>query len=128
DGAEGDRAPGAHRPGVPGRAGHRALLLIEDEVIEGEPAGHRRAQRHGLDDGGVPGRLVVRAGLARAVVRVAVDLQTPARRSAACSSRCGAPSPVSPASTATASFTRSLTRACFAAGSSQSMTGLPGRE
>ena len=48
--------------------------------------------------------------------------------SAAASSRCGASGPVSSASTASASFTRALTRFSLAAGSSQSMSGLPGWE
>ena len=42
------------------------------------------------------------------------------------SSRCGASGPVSSASTASTSFTRALTRFSLAAGSSQSMSGLPG--
>src|SRR5258708_12399881 len=74
-GAEGDRPLGAHRPDMPRRAGHWAVVLAEDEVVEGEPARHRRAQRHRLDDRVVPGRLVVRAGLAGAVAGVAVDFQ-----------------------------------------------------
>ena len=38
-----------------GRASHGALLLINGEVIKGEPAVHGRAYRPGLDDGVVPG-------------------------------------------------------------------------
>ena len=48
--------------------------------------------------------------------------------SAAASSRSGAPSAASSASTASASLTRSDTSASLAAGSSQSMSGLPGLE
>src|SRR5260370_8172877 len=61
---------------MPGRAGHRALLLVDDEVVQGEPAGHRRAQRPGLDHRVVPGLAVVSAGLAGAVGRVTIDLQS----------------------------------------------------
>jgi hypothetical protein len=48
--------------------------------------------------------------------------------SAAAASRSGASGPARTSSTASASLTRSLTRPCFAAGSSQSMSGLPVRE
>ena len=47
--AEGHRPFRAHRPGVPGRAGDRAGRLIDGEIVEGEPAGHGRTQRLGLD-------------------------------------------------------------------------------
>src|SRR5260221_276269 len=148
---EGDGPLAAHQPGMPGRAGHRALLLVDDEVVQGEPAGHRRAQRPGLDHRVVPGLAVVSAGLAGAVGRVTIDLQSlllprpsvPSESSAAstpspatsastptapaaASSRSGEAGPASSASTASASFTRSLTRSCLACGSSQSISGLPG--
>ena len=59
---------------MPGQTGHRALLFVDREVVEGEPAGRGRAQRDGLDDGVVPGGGVVRAGLA---ARMAVQEQPP---------------------------------------------------
>ena len=80
-GAESHRPGRAHRPGDAVRAGDGALLLVHDEVIDRETAGHRRAQRPGLDDGVVPAVTVVSAGLAAAVRRVAVHLQPlPVRR------------------------------------------------
>src|SRR5207342_1118237 len=74
-GAEGDGPALAHRADLPGGAGDGALLLVDGEVIEGEPAVHGRAQRLRLDDGGVPGVAVGGAGLPAAVGRVSVDLQ-----------------------------------------------------
>jgi len=50
------------------------------------------------------------------------------KASAAAGSRSGEPGPASASSTASASFTRSLTSFSLAAGSSQSIGGLPGRE
>src|SRR6266702_1063908 len=80
-GAEGHGPVLAHLAGDAVRAGDGAAVLVHDEVIDGEAAGHRRAQRPGLDDGVVPAVTVVSAGLAAAVRRVAVHLQPlPARR------------------------------------------------
>jgi len=40
------RGPGrAHRPDLPRRAGHRAVVLVHGEIIDGKTAGHRRAHR-----------------------------------------------------------------------------------
>ena len=74
-GAEGEGPGLAHLADLPGRAGDGALLLIDGEVIKGEPAGHGRAHRPGLDDSVVPGVPVGRAGLPAGVGRVAVNLQ-----------------------------------------------------
>src|SRR5205807_8683430 len=41
----------ADRAGVAGRTGHRARLLVDDEVINGEPTLDRRPQRLRLDHG-----------------------------------------------------------------------------
>ena len=60
---------------MPGRAGHRTLVLVDGEIIEGKPAGHGGLQRLGLDHGVVPGVPAGGPGLAAAVGRVAVHLQ-----------------------------------------------------
>src|SRR5205814_7912388 len=60
--AEGDGAGRAHRPGVAVRASDGTVVLVEGEVVEGEPVGDRAGQRLWFDDnvmagvaGGVPG-------------------------------------------------------------------------
>ena len=45
---EGSDPGPAERHGVPGRAGHRPLLLVHGEVIDGEPALHRGRAVAGL--------------------------------------------------------------------------------
>src|SRR6266849_2720924 len=72
--------PGGHpgpaeRDGVPGRAGHRALLLADGEVINGEPALHRGLQRLGLDHRPVAGVVDRAAQVTGAVGGIAVPGQ-----------------------------------------------------
>jgi hypothetical protein len=73
--AEGHRAGLAHWPGDAGRAGDRARILLDSEVIHREPAGHGRAQRRGLYHCVMPGVAVGGAGFPAAVLGVTVDLQ-----------------------------------------------------
>src|SRR5258708_1228681 len=54
-GAEGGDAGAAETDGVPGRAGDRSGLLIDGEVVHGEPALDRGPQRLGLGHRLVPG-------------------------------------------------------------------------
>src|SRR5271166_2502929 len=74
-GAEGDDPVLAHLADLPGRAGDGAGLLVDGEVIEGEPAGHGRLQRFRLDDSVVPVLAVGGPGLTAAVGRVTVNLK-----------------------------------------------------
>src|SRR5207342_393821 len=55
--AEGGDAVAAEGHGVSVRAGDRAPLLVNGEVIDGEPARYRDPQRLGLDHRPVPGPL-----------------------------------------------------------------------
>src|SRR5258707_1757894 len=52
--AEGGDPGAAERHGMPGRAGHRAGLLVRGEVGDGEAALHRSLQRLGLDHRAMP--------------------------------------------------------------------------
>src|SRR5215467_7666316 len=61
--------------GDPGGAGDGSGLFVEGEVVNGEPAGHGRAQRGGFDDGGVPGGGQGGAGIATAIGAVGQHLQ-----------------------------------------------------
>jgi hypothetical protein len=54
-GSEGDVAAGGDAPGDLVRAGDGAFVLVDGEVVEGEPALDRRLQRLGLDHRGIPG-------------------------------------------------------------------------
>src|ERR1700722_2511126 len=72
--AEGHRPGGAHLPGVPGGAGDGADVLIDVEVVEGEPTLDGRSQRLGLDHGVVSTGTVGGAGRSGAIGGVAVDL------------------------------------------------------
>ena len=56
-GAEGDMAARGDRAGDAGRAGHRAVLLVDGEVIASESSGHGGLHRLGLDHRLVPGVL-----------------------------------------------------------------------
>src|SRR5438105_6802968 len=72
---EAHRPFGAHRPGMPAGAGDGAGVLIDAEIVTGEPALDGRAQRLGLDHGVVPTGTVGGAGLSGAVGGVAIHLQ-----------------------------------------------------
>lgn len=50
------------RPRESVRAGHGAGLVIDGEVVQGEPARHRRPQRERLDERNMPGLGPVRPG------------------------------------------------------------------
>src|SRR5271157_16066 len=104
-GAEGGDAGPAETDGVPGRAGDRAGLLIDGEVIDGEPSLDRGPQGLGLDHRLVPGISDRAAQVPGAIGGIAVPGTT----------------------SAFASLTSAETRASLAAGSSQSIFGLPGR-
>lgn len=54
-GSEGDVAAGGDTPDDPVRAGARAIVLVDGEVVQGEPALDRRGQRLGLDHRGISG-------------------------------------------------------------------------
>jgi hypothetical protein len=60
---------------IAGWAADRARLLVDGEVVLGEPARHRRSQRRRLDRLGVLGGPKRRAGLPAAVGRVTQDFQ-----------------------------------------------------
>lgn len=69
--AEGDRSGPAHRPGVPGGAGDGPGMVVDGEVVRDGPG-----QRLGFDHGFVAGGTVVGLGLAAAIGRVPVNLQS----------------------------------------------------
>ena len=73
--AEGGDPGAAEGDSAPGRAGDGAGLLIDDEVIDGEPAGDGGLQRLGLDHRGVPGVADSAAQVPGAVGQVAVPGQ-----------------------------------------------------
>src|SRR6266516_2967100 len=72
---EGGDAGAAQDGGVPGRAGDRALLFADGEVVDGEPALDGGAQRLRLDHRLVPGLLYRIAQVTGAVSGVAVPGQ-----------------------------------------------------
>src|ERR1019366_3779685 len=55
--AEGGDPGPAQAGGVPSRAGHRALLFVDGEVVDGEPALDGGPERLGLDHRVMPGLL-----------------------------------------------------------------------
>ena len=78
----GAAAPVEHRPtarrdahGVTGRAGDRAGMKVDREVVFGEAARHRRPQRDRLDGLGVAGGRQRRAGFAAAIGGIGQHLQ-----------------------------------------------------
>src|SRR5262249_60955644 len=71
-GAEDDMAGGRDLAGGAGRAGEGAVLVIDGEVVAGEPAGHGRLHRLGLDHRLVPGVTDRLAQLPGAVGGVAI--------------------------------------------------------
>src|SRR5208283_5508711 len=74
-GSRGRVAVTVSRMSLQGWRHDRARVLIDGEVVQGEPAGHGRAQRPGLDDGVVRGRPVGGVALPAAVGRIPVNLQ-----------------------------------------------------
>ena len=80
-----DHAAGfGDRAGVAGRAGHRGGVLVDGEVVDGEPALDRRGQRPGLDHRVVSGVVDRATQIPCAVSGIAVPLT---RAGGACGSR-----------------------------------------
>src|SRR5258706_10922260 len=75
---EGGDAGAGQGDGVPGWAGDRAVLRADGEVIDGEPARYRGANRLGLDHRLVSGLADRIAQVTGAVSRVAIPAQIPA--------------------------------------------------
>ena len=108
---EGDRAFRGHRPGVPARAGDGAGRFVDAEVVEGEPAGHGRAQRLGFDHRVVPAGPVGRARRAGAVGGIAVHLEPPAARAGRRVGTLGGPATAATAAAAALTATTASTTA-----------------
>ncbi|MEU7864458.1 hypothetical protein [Nonomuraea sp. NPDC049141] len=69
------RPRGRRGDGVPGGAGDRAGVCVDEEVVQGEPADHGGLERGRLDQQPVPGGRQVGAQLGSGVGGIGQDLQ-----------------------------------------------------